>query len=246
MVPRKVVDDRILTAFRLENMLKNVTIRKLVHIREIKEKRSLKEVIKQILARQKEEEAKKRRKLKKKLIREYEDQAAQAAEIPSIINDDRSEPDILYKRVIIGMDRLLKVLTSHSAAVDSLEKKLNHISAPNKKNKNDLNQTDIPLDQINQVSEDRMNTTGGIEGFEGLDEDNLDVIAQSEIERDAFMDDLQGGKDPDEDILREYRMPVSLQAPLQIDADIGDLSSFSSEDSDDNELVDDEDKQEEN
>ena len=91
-----------------------------------------------------------------------------------------------------------------------------------------------------------MNTTGGIEGFEGLDEDNLDVIAQSEIERDAFMDDLQGGKDPDEDILREYRMPVSLQAPLQIDADIGDLSSFSSEDSDDNELVDDEDKQEEN
>ena len=145
IIPRKVVDERIHTAFRLENMLKNVTIRKLVHIREIKEKRSLKEVIRQILARQKEEEAKKRRKLKKKLIREYEDKAAHIAEIPSIINDDRSEPDILYKRVIIGMDRLLKVLTSHSAAVDSLEKKLNHISAPNKKTKS-LNQTDIPLD----------------------------------------------------------------------------------------------------
>ena len=145
IIPRKVVDERIHTAFKLENMLKNVTIRKLVHIREIKEKRSLKEVIRQILARQKEEEAKKRRKLKKKLIRDYEDKAAQVAEIPSIINDERSEPDILYKRVIIGMDRLLKVLTSHSAAVDSLEKKLNHISAPNKKIKS-LNQTDIPLD----------------------------------------------------------------------------------------------------
>ena len=55
-----------------------------------------------------------------------------------------------------------------------------------------------------------MNTTGGIEGFEGLEDDNLDVIAQSEIERDAFMDELQGGKDPDEEIMREYRMPVSL------------------------------------
>ena len=31
------------------------------------------------------------------------------------------------------MDRLLKVLTSHSAAVDSLEKKLNEISAVKKK-----------------------------------------------------------------------------------------------------------------
>ena len=92
-------------------------------IREIKEKRSLKEAVKQILARQREEDAKKRRKLKKKLTREYEDCAA---EFPD-------EKDGLFNRVIVGMDRLLKVLTSHSAAVDSLEKKLNEISAAKKK-----------------------------------------------------------------------------------------------------------------
>ena len=108
------------------------------------------------------------------------------------------------------MDRLLKVLTSHSAAVDSLEKKLNQISAPNKRQKANKAVTEMPLEQLQHVSEDHMNTTGGIEGFEGLEDDNLDVIAQSEIERDAFMDELQAGKDPDEEIMREYRMPVSL------------------------------------
>ena len=65
-------------AFFLENMLKNVAIRQIVKIREIKEKRSLKEAVKQILARQREEDAKKRRKLKKKLTRAYEDNAAAA------------------------------------------------------------------------------------------------------------------------------------------------------------------------
>ena len=41
--------------------------------------------------------------------------------------------DILYNRVIVNMKRLLKVLTGHSAAIDSLERKLREISAPKKK-----------------------------------------------------------------------------------------------------------------
>ena len=98
-------------------------------IREIKEKRSLKEAVKQILARQREEDAKKRRKLKKMLTRKYE---AHAAKIENQAGEDGRE-DVLFNRVIVGMDRLLKVLTSHSAAVDSLEKKLNEISASKKK-----------------------------------------------------------------------------------------------------------------
>ena len=43
--------------------------------------------------------------------------------------------DILYNRVIVNMKRLLKVLTGHSSAIDSLERKLREISAPRKKKK---------------------------------------------------------------------------------------------------------------
>lgn len=38
--------------------------------------------------------------------------------------------DVLYNRVIVKMKSLLKVLTGHSNAIDSLEKKLREISAP--------------------------------------------------------------------------------------------------------------------
>ena len=41
--------------------------------------------------------------------------------------------DILYNRVIVNMRRLLKVLTGHSSAIDSLERKLREIQAPKKK-----------------------------------------------------------------------------------------------------------------
>ena len=78
------------------------------------------------------------------------------------------------------MDRLLKVLTSHSAAVDSLEKKLNDISAAKKKpgasgvgeihDKGEGQKHPI-------ITEDKMFNTGELEGFGGYDdEDNLDFI----------------------------------------------------------------------
>ena len=144
IIPAEEVTERMRRAFALENMLKNVAIRQIVKIHEIKEKRSLKEAVKQILANQRAEDAKKRRKLKKKLTRQYEDKAAakltreqeekKAAEDPEERDGHRDgKEDGLFNRVIVGMDRLLKVLTSHSAAVDSLEKKLNEISAAKKK-----------------------------------------------------------------------------------------------------------------
>ena len=47
-------------AFDLENMLKNVTIRQIVKIREVKDKRTLKEAVEKIQAQRKEEDQKKR------------------------------------------------------------------------------------------------------------------------------------------------------------------------------------------
>ena len=58
-------------------------------------------------------------KLKKKIIRKYEaDQVAAYG-----------DKDGLYNRIVVNMDRLLKMLTGHSNAIDSLERKLNLISS---------------------------------------------------------------------------------------------------------------------
>ena len=41
--------------------------------------------------------------------------------------------DILYNRVIVNMQRLLKMLTGHSSSIDSLERKLREMQLPKKK-----------------------------------------------------------------------------------------------------------------
>ncbi len=54
-------------------MLKNVVIGKLDEIREIKNRKSLKESVEEIVRRQNQEQAKKRSKLKKFILNEYEE-----------------------------------------------------------------------------------------------------------------------------------------------------------------------------
>lgn len=71
-IPQQDLQNHLKQAFRLENLLKNICIRKLVKIREIKNKKSLKESVQLILKQNQEAEAIKRRKLKKKIIRQYE------------------------------------------------------------------------------------------------------------------------------------------------------------------------------
>ena len=112
----------------LENKLKNIVIRQLVQIREERKKPSIKEAVDNILRKQREEKDKRSKKVEKYVKREFERVAAANME----------EQDILYNRVIVNMKRLLKVLTGHSQAIDSLERKLREISAPKKrKNKGD-------------------------------------------------------------------------------------------------------------
>lgn len=65
--------------------------------------------------------------------REFENQAAM----------DMEDSDMMYNRVIVNMRRLLKVLTGHSSAIDSLERKLREISAPMKKIKRGARKTPI-------------------------------------------------------------------------------------------------------
>jgi len=244
IVPAGEVTERMRRAFALENMLKNVAIRQIVKIREINEKPSLKEAVKQILARQSEEDAKKRRKLKKKLTREYEDNAAENAEAYRIgtkkgqqQEDEREQDDKdgLFSRVIVGMDRLLKVLTSHSAAVDSLEKKLSAISAAKKRKTTATAAEPQGGGGLGSPppGEDGINDTGdldGLEDFEGAD-DNLDFIDQSDLDRDQFMDELKRGYEPNEAILAPYRIPVEPQKQLRIASGGESLADITSEES---------------
>ena len=72
----KDVTKHMQRAFDLENMLKNVTIRQIVKIREVKDKRTLKEAVEKIQAQRKEEDQKRRKKIQRKFTRENEDMAA--------------------------------------------------------------------------------------------------------------------------------------------------------------------------
>lgn len=69
---------------------------------------------------------KRSKKVEKHVKKTFEQNAANAME---------DNEDILYNRVIVNMKRLLKVLTGHSTAIDSLERKLREISKPKQKKK---------------------------------------------------------------------------------------------------------------
>jgi len=91
-----------------------------VKIREERNKQTIKEAVDAILLKNMAEKSKRSKKVEKFVKREFEYKAAQA------MDDD----DILYNRVIVNMQRLLKVLTGHSSAIDSLERKLREIQKP--------------------------------------------------------------------------------------------------------------------
>jgi len=67
---------RMTEAFRLENLLKNVVIRRLSEIREVKGQKTIKESVEIVIQQNAEKEAKSRIKLKKKILRDYEEQVA--------------------------------------------------------------------------------------------------------------------------------------------------------------------------
>jgi len=223
-IPNKQVTQFMQKAFYLENVLKNETIRQIVKIRAIKEKRSLKEAVKQIVAERKEKDAKKRNKLKKKKERQIEDLAA----------EDPEENDGLYSRTTFQMDRLLKVLTTHSSAIDSLEKKLFIIQSTKRKEKQgSIGQIETNIEpEDGSGGDDRMFKTGEIEGFDGAaHRDDLDFIDTEENERDDFMEQLNQGHEPDQDLMAPFRRNIEQQKRLAINEDQESLNDVTSDES---------------
>ena len=128
---QEIVQDKEVKEFRnrtnlLENRMKNIVIRQIVKIREERNKQTITEAVNAILKVNQQAKDKRSKKVEKHVKRELEQNGAKNMEI-------EGDNDILYNRVIVNMKRLLKKLTGHSNAIDSLERKLREISAPKKK-----------------------------------------------------------------------------------------------------------------
>lgn len=118
------------------------------------------------------------------------------------------DSDILYNRVIVNMKRLLKKLTGHSNAIDSLERKLREISAPKKKPEKQQLRQPGGGDNVNNLLTPGVGVVNyeGLEDADDLDQDNdgirgyqetptppeykdeIDKLSDGAVEREIMMD----------------------------------------------------------
>lgn len=180
----------------LENKLKNIVVRQIVKIREERNKQTIKEAVDAILRENREMKDKRSKKVEKYVKREFEEAAAR-----NMGNDG----DFLYNRVIFNMKRLLKVLTGHSAAIDSLERKLREISAPKKKKKTMLNSMKVIANaaargyertvQLNRLIEDQLDDEGMDDFVEPATppeyQDEIDILSEGQMEREIMMEQIR-------------------------------------------------------
>lgn len=102
----------------LENMLKNIVIRMLEKIREEKQKPSMKDMIQFYMLRQQEKDERARIRLKENVLKIYEQKNFEEVE----------DNDASYNKVIIHIERLLKITTAHTLAIDNLERLIGNLS----------------------------------------------------------------------------------------------------------------------
>ena len=226
----------------LENRLKNIVIRQIVRIREERNKQTIKEAVDAILKVNQAAKDKRSKKVEKHVKRELEQNGAKNLEV-------EGENDILYNRVIVNMKRLLKKLTGHSNAIDSLERKLREISAPKKKKK----VIQRAIDQIkSEMQGSRMGEVNlnidNLDGMDDLDGDNegirgyaetptppeykdeIDKLSEGAFEREIMMDQIRMVEVDKMDEYKKYTLKLDNNTSLKIN-DSDELESVSSEDS---------------
>lgn len=221
----------------LENKLKNIVVRQIDKIREDRNKQTIKEAVDAILKENREMKDKRSKKVEKYVKREFENAAA---------HNMGDGEDVLYNRVIFNMKRLLKVLTGHSAAIDSLERKLREISAPKKKKNAALrtiklveqvnNSTGYERNnQLNQLIEDDLDDEGMDDFVEPATppeyQDEIDIMSEGQMEREIMMDQIRMVEiDAMPHYAKEYNLQIDKERKLDIN-DSKSLSDVSSEDS---------------
>ena len=157
--------------------------------------------------------------------------------------------DILYNRVIVNMKRLLKKLTGHSNAIDSLERKLREISAPKKKPEK-LQQQRQPDGGVNSLLAPAQGVVNyeGLEDADDLDQDNdgirgyqetptppeykdeIDKLSEGAVEREIMMDQIRMVEVDKMSEYKKYTLKLDNNTSLKIN-DSDELESISSEDS---------------
>lgn len=228
----------------LENKLKNIVVRQIVHIREERNKQNIVQAVQAIIREKKEEKERRSKKVEKFVKRKFEEVAANDMALHLQNDDERVSLDILYYRVIVKMNRLLKVLTGHSNAIDSLEKKLKEISEPLRPRKqnqglrlvdDDMSyqpgEVGVPRDNILQHDDE------GLEGFVEHDirqnnQDELDVESEGQNDREMMMDQIKMVSIDEMPMYKDYNVRIDENNKLNI-SESGDLEDVSSEDSDD-------------
>jgi hypothetical protein len=108
-------------AFRLENILKNIVVQRLTDIRELKAKPSLKDMINDYLKRKADKDERARVRIKQQVLQIYEEKTYEQFE----------EKDPNFNKIIIHIERLLKITTAQTLAIDSLERKIMNLSKKN-------------------------------------------------------------------------------------------------------------------
>jgi len=236
----------------LENRFKNIVIRQIVKIREERNKQTIKEAVDAILKVNREAKDKRSKKVEKYVKREFENAAAMT------MGDGE---DILYNRVIVNMKRLLKVLTGHSSAIDSLERKLREISAPKKKKKkkggasrnlgagmdgtsNMLMTKDYPASQFVDNDDTEAADDEGMRDFEEPEmppehQDEIDILSEGAMEREIMMDQIRLVEVDRMENFKQYNLRIDNTRNLNIN-DSDELEDVSSDD-DNQEIPDKED-----
>ena len=157
----------------------------------------------------------------------------------AIVNRDE---DILYNRVQANIDRLLKVMTAQTAAIDSLERKLIQLTklAPPKK---------PPAPMSSAQSTRRMGAEEEKKGkkdlfeskyqgdFPGINDDDFSSSSEEERQKRERLEKLSkiANQPKDYNLVKEYRLPI-MTAQTDMKFDIKESSSDDDEEEGENEL----------
>ena len=163
-------------------------------------------------------------------------------ELEALLAKSMGDGDVLYNRVIVKMIRLIKVLTGHSSAIDSLERKLGQISAPKKK-KAAIISTLKQITAGNLTSQSHMNSVrqskatknnlslldegigGDVNDDEGLVEleepapeyqDEIDIPSEGALEREIMMDHIKMVEIEEMENYKKYNLRMDDQSQLKL------------------------------
>ena len=125
-LPKHLINNKLdkaaqVNAWRMENILKNVVVRRITEIRTILDKPTMKQKIAEYLNQNALKDERGRIRIKEQVIRIYEQKNFEKME----------ENDPNFNKIISHIERLLKMTTAQTLAIDSLERKIMHLSKRN-------------------------------------------------------------------------------------------------------------------